>query len=118
MTGTLEHEILSRGLDDIIQLAEVVSVARFVVGIPDGPDLFAAVADCMRGLVAEGLAVVGDLEDSGAPPLVIRPWPGNADAIVERTILEWKKLGRGPNLNEICWLELTDLGRETAQDLE
>src|ERR1043166_5097921 len=29
MTSTLERAVLSRGLDDIIQLAEVVSVARF-----------------------------------------------------------------------------------------
>jgi hypothetical protein len=115
MTGRLEREILSRGLDDIIQLAEIVSVARFVLGIQEGPDLFAAVADCMRALVGEGLAVVGDLDDSGSP-LVIRPWLGDVDAVVERAILEWKQLGRGPNLSEICWLELTDLGREAARD--
>ena len=116
MTAPLEREILSRGLDDIIQLAEIVSVARFTLGIPEGPDLFAAVADCMRALVGEGLAVVGDLEDSGSPPLKISPWPGDVDAVVERAILEWEELGRGPNLSEICWLELTDLGREAARD--
>jgi hypothetical protein len=67
MTARLEREILSRGLDDIIQLAEIVSVARFNLGIPEGPDLFAAVAYCLRALVGEGLAVVGDLDDSGSP---------------------------------------------------
>jgi hypothetical protein len=114
MTARLEREILSRGLDDIIQLAEIVSVARFNLGIPEGPDLFAAVAYCLRALVGEGLAVVGDLHDSGSP-LAIGPWPGDVDAVVERAILEWKELGRAPNLGEICWLELTELGKEAAR---
>src|SRR6266404_2903947 len=75
MTARLEQEILSRGLDDIIQLAEIVSVARFNLGIEEGPDLFAAVEDCFRALVGGRLAIVGDLDDSGSP-LVIRPWSG------------------------------------------
>jgi len=97
MTARLEQEILNRGLNDIIQLAEIVSVARFNLGIEEGPDLFAAVEDCLRALVGGRLAIVGDLDDSG-PPLVIRPWSGNADAIVQRVIRDWKALGRAPNL--------------------
>ena len=36
MTARLEQEILNRGLNDIIQLAEIVSVARFNLGIEEG----------------------------------------------------------------------------------
>jgi hypothetical protein len=113
---SLVNEILIRGLDDIIQLAVVISVARFNIGIEEGPDLFSAVGDCYRELVGQNLAVVGDLDDSGAP-LVINPWPSDAQYVVTRIIREWKALGRRPTLGEICWLELTAEGRWRANEL-
>jgi hypothetical protein len=116
VTDQLEREILSRGLDDIIQLAEIVSVARFNVGIEDGAELFDVVARCLRVLVGQGLAVVGDVDD-GRPPLTVTPWSGDAESIAERAIGGWKALGRTPNLGEICWLELTPEGRHRAREL-
>ncbi len=114
MSNSLEGEILSRGLDDIIQLSEIVSVARFKLGIEEGPDLFDIVGKCLRVLVGETLAIFGDLDESKAP-LTIQAWSGDAEAIADRAVSEWKALSRSPGLAEIGWLELTDAGRTEAR---
>ncbi len=116
MIGRLEREVMDHGLDDIIQLEEIVSIARFDIGVEVGSELFMIVKNCLVFLLNEGLAIFGDLDDSKAP-LTIEPWPGSGDAIAERVITEWKALGREPNLNEIGWLELTHKGRTQAQEM-
>jgi len=116
MTISLEGEILSRGLDDIIQLAELVSIARFEVGVDEGPQLFDVVEVALCDLVEEGLARIGDLDDSHAP-LTVVPWVGDVATIVGRAISAWRTLGREPNLAEVCWLELTPLGRQRAKEM-
>jgi hypothetical protein len=112
----LADEILLRGTEDVIQLAEIISVARYEVGIPFGPEMFTAVYECLRSLVAKGYANIGDWNLSSIGPSIV-PWPGDADTIAERAISEWKALRRNPGLGEVCWLELTELGRERGSEL-
>jgi hypothetical protein len=113
---TLENEILKRGLEDIIQLAEVIGVAHGILRIEIGPTMFDAVAECFHSLLSRNLAVVGDLGHSGSP-LTVVPWVGDTDAIVNRVIDDWKALQRDPGLSEICWLELTEEGRRLGKEL-
>ncbi len=108
--------ILYQGIDDIIQLAETVSIARFWIGIPDDAELLTVIRDCYRDLIRDGLAIVGDLDLNESEDWdLVRPWIGEAQEIADRVITEWKALERNPNLGEICWLELTDKGRTTAR---
>jgi len=111
----LKGEVLNRGRDDIIQFAELVSIARFDLEIAEGPPLVECVKGCLLDLLNEGLSVIGDLDESG-PRLKVRPSLGSADSIVDRVIQEWHALGRPPNLAEICWIELTDKGRDVARE--
>jgi hypothetical protein len=108
--------ILYQGMDDIIQLAETVSIAKYWIGIPDNAELLAVIRDCYRDLIRNGLAIVGDLDLNESQEWdLVRPWIGEPQEIADRVIAEWKLLERMPKLGEICWLELTDLGRTVAR---
>jgi hypothetical protein len=115
MSKSLTDEILIRGLEDIIQLAEVISVAQLIQANKFGP-MESTVCECVRSLVDQGSIVVGDLDTSNSP-LRIRPWSGDSNAIVDRINREWSALGRDPGLAEICWLQLTIDGRNRGEKL-
>jgi hypothetical protein len=110
MVETLENEILKRGMEDLIQLAEVISVAHSVINVELGPQMFSAVSECVGSLLNQRLVLVGDLDYSGSPLKVV-PWPGEPSETVDRIMKEWTALNRDPGLGEICWLELTTEGR-------
>jgi hypothetical protein len=67
----------------------------------------------LRDLLVRNLVILGDL-DSSHLPLVITPWPGDPDLIVQRVISDWTALGHDPGLSEVCWLQLTNEGREAG----
>jgi hypothetical protein len=69
----------------------------------------------LRSLLGQRLAVLGDL-DEDKPMLTVVPWSGDVDSVVDRAIGEWRALKREPNLAEICWIELTDSGRQVANE--
>jgi len=116
VSNSLQDELLIRGLEDIIQIAEVISVAQMVDDKNSEADMVSTVCDCIRSLVDQGLIVVGDL-DTSSSPLTIRPWRGDSNAIVDRINREWRALGRDPGLAEICWLRLTIDGRKLGEKL-
>jgi hypothetical protein len=110
MNKTLANEILKRGMEDLIQLAEIISVAHSVFDIELGPQMISTVSECVGSLLNQRLVLVGDLDYSGSP-LKVKPWPGEPSETVDRIIREWTALSRDPGLGEICWLELTAEGR-------
>ena len=107
---------MDRGLDDVIQLAEIISVADQVFGIGSDKETYEQVANTILLLVSEGLAEVGELVPDG-PTLLFSAWDGDAEMIVDRVLRDWKQLGRDPGLGEVCWLALTDDGRSKAEEL-
>jgi hypothetical protein len=116
MSQSLENEILIRGLNDIIQLAEVISVANSDFDVQPGPKMLSAVTKCVRSLLAHNFAVVGDLDFSGGS-VKVKAWPGSPRSIVGRIVREWTELKRDPGLSEICWIELTQDGRRFGEKL-
>jgi hypothetical protein len=113
MRNTLENEILRRGLDDILQLAELISIAYSAFHISMGSPMMKAIALSLHDLLVRNLVIVGNL-DSSHLPLVVSRWPGDPDSIVRRVISDWTALGHDPGLSEVCWLQLTDEGREAG----
>jgi hypothetical protein len=107
----LALQLIDVGLDDIIQLSEIVDIAHFDLGVPEGEGLYSAVAEALRELLDGDLAIVGDLFEV-PPPLHVVPWSGEPAAIVRRVIDEWRALGRRPGLSQVCWLSLTPAGRD------
>jgi hypothetical protein len=53
------------------------------------------------------------IKDEGL--LCVQSWGLSADDTIKRIEDEWRALGRSPNLGEVCWLELTDVGRAEAR---
>jgi hypothetical protein len=101
----------------MLQLDEMASVARRHLGeSPSEPDVIRATTEVISDLLGSGYAIVGDVvKDEGL--LCVRSWGlSNADTI-KRVEDEWRALGRSPNLGEVCWLELTAVGRAEAQAL-
>lgn len=114
----LQNEVLSRGLDDIVQFAEVISVAYNILGINDDAVLRDEVETCCRLLVDGGLAIFGDLaseETDSGTRLSVTPWLGDGSAVTREIERRWKRLHRWPDLNEIGWLSLTDRGVREAK---
>jgi hypothetical protein len=110
--------VISHALGDLIQFAEVVSIAHNDLGVGEGAQLEAMVARCYEVLVNRGLVVVGDFEhgaDLPGLPKGFVPWKGDGGAIASRVMRAWKGLDHWPNLNDVCWLILTEEGHRVAQ---
>lgn len=45
-------------------------------------------------------------------------WSVEGDVAVERIDLEWKKLGKDPNIWEVCWFKNTEKGNALARALQ
>ena len=117
---SLEFHVLLIASDDWIQLADVVSTAHFDVGIEKGEPLFVAVQHCLSELLHQGFVLIGELNASGETDntsLAFQAWTGSPESTIARVIGEWRALGRWPDLNEICWLDLTSEGIEFARAL-
>jgi hypothetical protein len=108
------NELLDRGLDDILQLSEMASVARrHLGGSPSEAEVMRVTTDIIGELLGAGHAIVGNvIRDEGL--LCVRSWGLGVSETIERIEDEWRALGRSPNLGDICWLELTEAGREYA----
>lgn len=111
-------QILLRGIDDWVSLAE----ARFVVHLANGTDvpyldrdpvaLRDATLEAMSILLDHGLARLGDLGDE------FEPWdlaPADAMARVRR---EWWDPEKDLVPGNICWIENTTAGTELALSIE
>jgi hypothetical protein len=115
MNDAIRNELLDRGLDDILQLDEMTSVARrHLGGSPSEAEVMQAMAETIGELMDAGHAIVGDVAKDDEGVLYISSWSlGSADTI-KRIEDEWCALGRPPNLGDVCWLELTKSGRAHA----
>ena len=87
------------------------------MGVEPGEKLLNIVANCFEVLLKNCLVSVGDLvavtTDERAT-LTVQPWALDPEDSVERIMSEWRDLDHLPDLNEICWFELTPKGRNVA----
>jgi len=104
-------DLLMRGCDDWLYVAEVVSVVKCVAG--GSPiELQRLTIDLIQLVAQQGLMEVGDLSNDG-----FHKWDLPIEACLSRVQREWNALGRNPSLGEICWLQITDKGRELGEQL-
>jgi hypothetical protein len=108
----IEREILVRGLDDWVGLWEVAKEVRSRSPSSDFSEIMALAVSSVRKLHEAGTICVGELAKSG-----FVPWSLPPAASAERIELEWTKLGRDPNIGEICWLDNTVRGDELARSI-
>jgi hypothetical protein len=100
----LSRRILQRGIDDWIQMLEVVNVVQsmFPEATPDEvrERSIRAIGELRDG----GYVRVGDLTPDG-----FTSWTGNTSDILRRIDAEWRSLRRW-TLGDIGWLENTPIG--------
>ena len=103
------EDILKRGLDDWVQMAEIVSVVRSMLGKAEEQTVQNHTMEIIRIVIQEGLMKAGDVTQTGFHEWQVSS--GEAIEIIER---RWAVLGRSPKLGEICWLSNTDRGSDEA----
>ncbi|MFH0888582.1 MAG: hypothetical protein V1871_05170 [Planctomycetota bacterium] len=116
------NDLLIRGTEDIIQAAEVASVAITVGGAKSQDEIRDLSLELIRNVVQQGLMEIGDAVGIGHHPTYVyervdfRVWDLSFEAAMARVEREWKALGR-PNLGDICWLRNTEKGNELSEQL-
>jgi hypothetical protein len=107
----LVKEILIRGLDDWLYLAEVkATVSSYFPGAP-GDVIMATTLRLIEEVCRENLFEVGDvLRDRG---FVL--WQLEVDDAIGLIRERWKALERPLWPGDVCWLSLTEKGKQEAR---
>jgi hypothetical protein len=106
------EDLLTRGLDDWIQAAEVDSVSRTTGGAKADETRRELSLQLIRKLLEDGLAEAGMVEEQGG----FVPWGIPVEDAMQRIEREWPRRSSGPGLGEVCWLNLTAEGQALAQE--
>lgn len=115
MNDRPRYELLDRGLEDILQLSEMASVARrHLSGSPSEAEVMQVTTEIIGELMDAGYAIVGNVAKDDVGVLYICSWGLGSAGTIKRIEDEWRALGRPPNLGDVCWLELTESGRAHA----
>jgi hypothetical protein len=98
MIDRAHNELLDRGLEDILQLSEMASVARrHLGGSASEVEVMQVTTGIIRELMNAGYAIVGNVAKDNEGILYIYSWGlGPADT-TKRIEEEWGALGRMPN---------------------
>ena len=122
-------QILLRGIDDWVSLAEARSLVSMVE--PGRPtEVHEATLRAITLLVEHELILLGDLvaiapmapaPEGGRmrpPPVRFDPWPVDGEAALTRIRREWWDPERDLDPGNICWLQNTPAGDEIARGIE
>jgi hypothetical protein len=112
----LRNELLVRGLSDMLQLSELISVTSRLLNLhPHDPEIMRPTLDVIFDLLDPGYAIAGDTIRDIDNFLYVRSWKLSPTETVTRIESEWRNLERPPNLGDVVWLELTGAGRIEAR---
>jgi hypothetical protein len=115
MDPDLQNDLLARGLDDLLQLVEIISVVGGHVGIDrHDQSVMDPTLKVIYCLLSSGYAIAGSVEKDDKGILRIRSWGLSPSDTVSRIEEKWRELEKPPNLGDVVWLELTDRGRAEA----
>lgn len=116
----LRKELLALGLDDEIQLFEIIHVVGeyFDIDHLDESAVMGPTLDAIRDLLETKYMIAGDAVKDGKGSYVIRPWGLGASDAIARIEKEWRELEEPPNLGDVVWLDLTDAGQTEARKPE
>lgn len=107
MSDAIRHELLDRGLDDMLQLAEVVSVVRRHLGLEiKDPGVRRATLKILRDMLDRGEVIAGDVDKDEKGVLCVRSWGLPSAETIEKIDRDWSSDRPMPNLGEVVWCEL------------
>ncbi len=108
------NELLVRGYSDRIDAYGVVSVITDING-PTPPDAVCEISlDVIRQVVEQGLMEISDPMEQGE---CYRKGEMCEQKAFEKVETEWCALDRWPKPSEICFLQITNRGREITEEL-
>jgi hypothetical protein len=110
-THTIIEELLVRGLDDWMLLAEVAEVVSEET-LTQGEDLVKAVIDVLHTMIESKLVVIGSMDQNG-----FTPWDESIEVSLTRVRREWQPPGRLLGIGEVCWLSTTLEGDRLAKEV-
>lgn len=114
----VRNELLDRGLDDMLQLAEVVSVVREHLDLKiKDPAVRRTTLKILRDMLDREEVTAGDVEKDQEGILYVRSWELPPEKAIERIDRDWPLNRPMPNLGEVVWFELTDTGRDEIRRL-
>ena len=116
MASPTVDALLVRGLDDWVDMSEVVWTVRSSRQAASDQDITAQSLDAIAFLLQEGLAEAGTLEQVGETVEFVA-WDLSPTEAAQRVREEWEALGRLPELGEICWLSNTPKGDAAARQV-
>lgn len=100
--------LLRRGADDWVDVAEVMWVVKSVGGTDGDQAIRKESVDTIRKVLEAGWFVAGEvIRDRG-----FEPWQLHPTEAVSEVNRRWDALGREPGLGEVCWLQITEAGEE------
>ncbi len=112
----MRAELLDRGLDDMLMLSEMASVAaRHLHELLDSPPVVGMTVEVIGGLLESGSAIVGDVTRGSDGLLGVESWDLSPAEATNRILGEWSAIGLLRGLGQVCWLELTKKGRLEAE---
>ena len=113
------NDLVMRGCDDWVDACEVASVAIEVGGAKTQSEIREMSLGLVRIVVQQGLMELGDVDVAGERERkdAFRKWDLPIQEGLNRVEHEWNALGRNPTLWEICWLQITDKGRDLGEQL-
>jgi len=103
-------EVLRLGLHDWVMAAEVVSVVVSRGDSPTQRGIRDASLRILDEIFSDQLARAGDLSSAG-----FVPWNLTSEECMNRISQAWTESAPLPDLGDICWLELTDIGVSRAR---
>jgi hypothetical protein len=117
MSRTIKDELLDRGLDDMLQLAEIAGVVRRYHDISPTDELTVVepTLGVIRDLLESEYAIAGNVVKDGDGLLMVRPWDLGPSETIMRIEKEWRDLEHPLTLGDVVWLELTEIGRDKAR---
>ena len=104
------HELLIRGLDDWLQLAEVVSVVSSAMPTREEAETRSATLETIQQMLARGLIQVGEVTPGG-----FSAWQLPPDVTLRRIVERGDALGGMPGLGDVCWFSNTTAGDAIAR---
>jgi len=102
-------DLVSRGADDWVHMAEVAWVARSAGGATTDDEIRVVSLDLIREVLVAGLMEAGDLTRQG-----FFAWGLAPTEALNRIERSWELLDRDPAPGDVCWLENTEAGNHRA----
>lgn len=106
-----KDEVLLRGLDDWVDLSELIWVVQSSTDAGTPADVYELAVELLSELLSDELMVVGTVTETEG----FRPWRLSQDEALQRVRRELTQLDRDLLPGEICWRSNTSAGDRRAE---